>query len=85
MSCDLCEEFQASGYSTFYEWKNAKIELRGCEEHLKEIFEALNHATDKPDEKKAKREVLRELLDSSSGGGSWRRVANQLLAQNKEE
>lgn len=26
----------------FYRWKNANIEVNGCDEHLREVFDALN-------------------------------------------
>jgi len=42
MSCDECEKFQESEQTSFYRWKNANIEMRGCKKHLIEIFEALN-------------------------------------------
>ena len=42
MSCQDCEDFQDSQKTSFYRWKNANIEVRACEKHLKEIFEALN-------------------------------------------
>jgi len=47
MSCKKCDEFQ-NGYKTsYYRWKNANIEIRACEEHLKEVFEALHKAQEK--------------------------------------
>ena len=42
MSCEKCEEMQNGNSSAFYRWKNANIEVRGCEEHLREIFDVLN-------------------------------------------
>ena len=41
MSCNKCNEFQDSEVTSFFRWKNANIEIRACEEHLKEVFEAL--------------------------------------------
>ena len=41
MSCKPCDDFQAQGISIYYRWKNTNIEMRGCSEHLKEIFAAL--------------------------------------------
>lgn len=54
MSCIKCDEFQESNKTSFYRWKNANIEIRGCEEHLKEIFKALTE----------KQSESRELLKS---------------------
>jgi len=42
MSCEECEKFQESGMTSYYRWKNANIEVKGCRKHLKEVFEALN-------------------------------------------
>lgn len=42
MSCDKCEEFQDSDMTSYYRWKNANIEIRGCDEHLREIFSMLD-------------------------------------------
>lgn len=44
MSCKNCNKFQDEEpyMTTFYRWKYANIEMRCCEEHLKEIFEELN-------------------------------------------
>lgn len=44
MSCIKCQEAQESDLSAFYRWKNANIEFRGCDEHLKEIFGMLGKA-----------------------------------------
>ena len=44
MSCEACTEKQNTDKSAFYRWKNANIEVRGCEEHLLEVFAALNAA-----------------------------------------
>lgn len=44
MSCQDCEELQNSELTTYYRWKNANIEIRGCKVHLLEIFDALNAA-----------------------------------------
>lgn len=41
MSCIKCEEFQDSDKTSYFRWKNANIEIRGCEEHLREIFEMM--------------------------------------------
>jgi hypothetical protein len=53
MSCKKCEQFQDSQNTSYYRWKNANIEIRGCDEHLKEIFEILNHAQDEERKKQA--------------------------------
>lgn len=42
VSCKACEEFQESSATFYYRWKNANIEVRGCEAHLREVFDALN-------------------------------------------
>jgi len=54
MSCKKCNEFQKVDYTSFYRWKNADIEIRGCPEHLKEIFQVLNkeQSNQKENEKK---------------------------------
>lgn len=44
MSCEACDEAQGKPASAFYRWKNANVEIRGCDRHLKEIFDALNAA-----------------------------------------
>jgi hypothetical protein len=44
MSCIKCDEFQDSNKTSYYRWKNANVEVRACEEHLKEVFKALNDA-----------------------------------------
>lgn len=44
MSCQKCEATQNSDITSYYRWKNANIEMRGCHEHLREIFIVLtNH------------------------------------------
>jgi hypothetical protein len=47
MSCEKCNEMQDGTMTSFYRWKNANIEIRGCDQHLREVFEALNDAQDK--------------------------------------
>jgi len=42
MSCEACEEAQEKPMSAYFRWKNANIEIRGCDEHLREIFDALS-------------------------------------------
>ena len=42
MSCRDCDEFQESDFTSYYRWGCANIEVRGCDKHLKEVFEALN-------------------------------------------
>ena len=41
MACEECEKFQNTQMTSYYRWKNANIEIRGCSEHLKEIFTIL--------------------------------------------
>ena len=54
MICKACEEFQDSDKSSFFRWKSANVEVRACEEHLREVFDALRKA----------QAVPREALDS---------------------
>lgn len=42
MACEKCEQAQEKPTSAFYRWKTANIEVRGCDEHLRELFDALN-------------------------------------------
>lgn len=42
MSCEPCKTAQQFESAVFYRWKNANIQVKGCEEHLKEIFLVLN-------------------------------------------
>lgn len=47
MSCDKCEAAQNEETNhgvAYYRWKNANIEMTGCDEHLREIFDALTKA-----------------------------------------
>ena len=44
MSCKDCEDFQKKGYTSFFRWKNANVEIRACKKHLQEIFEVLRKA-----------------------------------------
>lgn len=44
MSCQKCDDFQDSEMTSYYRWKHANVEMRGCDEHLREIFDALNQA-----------------------------------------
>lgn len=44
MSCKDCGDFQDSELTSYYRWKTANIEIRGCRKHLREIFDALNKA-----------------------------------------
>lgn len=41
MSCQDCENAQATDLSAFFRWRNANIEVRGCERHVSEIFAVL--------------------------------------------
>ena len=51
MSCEKCAKFQESNMSSYYRWGKANIEIRGCDEHLKEIFEVLSEYQRKKNEK----------------------------------
>lgn len=46
MSCQKCEEQQEPENGevrlAYYRWKNANIEMVGCNEHLREIFDVLS-------------------------------------------
>jgi hypothetical protein len=42
MSCQDCDEWQDSDKHAYYRWKNANVEVRACNKHLIEIFDALN-------------------------------------------
>lgn len=44
MSCNNCETKQEDITigSAYYRWKNANVEMNGCNEHLREIFDVLN-------------------------------------------
>ena len=43
MSCKNCDEKQESnGSKAYYRWKDANIEMDGCDVHLREVFDALN-------------------------------------------
>ena len=44
MSCQDCDKLQDSNMTSYFRWKNANIEIRGCKKHLKEVFEALRKA-----------------------------------------
>lgn len=45
MSCENCEITQENSVGkAYYRWKNANIEIDGCDKHLLEVFEALNKA-----------------------------------------
>jgi hypothetical protein len=44
MSCSDCEARQESPVTSFYRWKTANLEVRGCDAHLREVFEALSAA-----------------------------------------
>jgi hypothetical protein len=44
VSCKACEAFQRSAYTAFFRWRNATIEVRACDEHRAEVFDALRKA-----------------------------------------
>ena len=42
MSCKECEEAQNRDAIAYYRWKTANLALKGCDKHLREVFDALN-------------------------------------------
>lgn len=44
MTCRECQIFQEGNKTSFFRWKNTDIEIRACNEHLKEVFEVLRNA-----------------------------------------
>ena len=45
MSCKKCDEVHDENETVaYYRWKNANISMAGCDEHLREVFDALNEA-----------------------------------------
>ena len=65
MSCEKCEEFQArEGVSAFYRWKTANIEIRGCDEHLREIFDVLTEYQRKSTEGKPKPQTPTDFINA---------------------
>lgn len=42
MSCGACELAEDRGHISYYRWKHANIMMAGCQEHLKEVMNALN-------------------------------------------
>lgn len=69
MSCEACARAQAERtWVTPYRWKNANIQLCGCEEHLRELIAALNG-----------RARAVELLEQARQAGEW--VAFELRNQ----
>lgn len=42
MSCKACDEAQDKNSISYYRWSNANVELRGCDQHLGEIYYVLN-------------------------------------------
>ena len=42
MSCKACDEAQHSEWTAFIRWKNANVEIRGCQEHVGEVMATLN-------------------------------------------
>lgn len=41
MSCEDCKLRQETDSSAYYRWDNARIEIRGCDRHLREVIIAL--------------------------------------------
>lgn len=54
MSCSDCEEMQRGDMTAPYRWGIANIEVRACNVHAKEVFDALNRAQ----------------IDTGEGGGN---------------
>jgi hypothetical protein len=49
MSCQACKNTQRmQDGSYFFRWKNANIELRGCETHIKEVMDVLAREIQRP-------------------------------------
>lgn len=44
MSCTACEQFQKSDVTSFFRWRTANIEVRGCKDHLAEVYACLRAA-----------------------------------------
>jgi hypothetical protein len=42
MSCKKCSDSEKDLGITYYRWGQANIGMTGCQEHLREVFEALN-------------------------------------------
>jgi hypothetical protein len=42
VSCEACEQARLEPKFAHYHWRDADIEVRGCREHLVELFRALN-------------------------------------------
>ena len=42
MSCEKCEEMQRGDMTAPYRWGTANIEVKGCDEHVQQVFGALN-------------------------------------------
>ena len=42
MGCERCDKFSEDGAVFWYRWKAANIGIIACEEHAKEIIDALN-------------------------------------------
>lgn len=41
MSCEACSQAQQEPRFAYFRWKNANVELRGCDQHLREVFAVL--------------------------------------------
>ena len=46
MSCPACDLAHDEGGVAYYRWKHANIGMKGCDQHLREVFDALSHAQD---------------------------------------
>lgn len=41
MSCQACQESQDDGSPSYFRWKNANIQMNGCNAHLNEVMNVL--------------------------------------------
>lgn len=72
MSCKECTDLQLGETTSFYRWGNANVEVRACEPHLKEVYDALNHA------QHAEERVAME--EAPAGGGNDLKYGNLRIA-----
>jgi hypothetical protein len=66
MSCPHCDDAQENLGSAFYRWGKANIEVNGCDEHLQQVFSALDFAREqgiKPDSFLTPRTIFRVKKD----------------------
>lgn len=65
MSCSRCEERQAGETSAWFRWGTANIEIRGCDDHLRTMFEWLRIGTDP--ERQRLLDAAPEMLEALKG------------------